>query len=245
MVGSVLWNISDKTSLTGVYTLNKYNLFAGAVNNSAYANYDTGENVMQNSFNLAVTHSFSTSMTMQNRVVFNRLSDLQPLGTAPITPVLYFNPMIATTVSGNDLMMPGYNATTPGNAIPFGGPQNFIQYYQDWSKVLGRHTLRFGGSYNYIQDNRAFGAYEEPVGAFSTSGNIAWASMNRLLGGYWGNYNGAVYPKGNYPCPYPIVGANQAASLQTVQPFPAGRLRCRCHSRTSLVATVTRNLRCT
>ena len=87
VVGSVQWNINDKTSLTGIYALNKYNLFPGSVNNSAYANYDTGENVLQNSFNLSVTHSFSTSTTMQNRVVFNRLSDLQPLGTAPITPV--------------------------------------------------------------------------------------------------------------------------------------------------------------
>ena len=105
-------------------------------------------------------------------------------------------------------MMPGYNATTPGNAIPFGGPQNFIQYYQDWSHVMGRHTLRFGGSYNYIQDNRAFGAYEEPVGAFSTSGSFNWAAMNRLMGGYWGYYNGAVNPQGSYPCAFPIVGAN-------------------------------------
>jgi hypothetical protein len=208
VVGSVQWNVSDKTSLTGVYALNKYNLFAGSINNSAYANYDTGENVMQNSFNVAVTHSFSTSTTMQNRVVFNRLSDLQPLGTAPITPVLYFNPTTATTFNGNNVMMPGYNATTPGSAIPFGGPQNFIQYYQDWSHVIGRHTLRFGGSYNYIQDNRAFGAYEEPVGAFSTSGSFNWAAMNRLMGGYWGLYNGAVNPVGSYPCPYPIVGTN-------------------------------------
>ena len=224
VVGSVQWNISDKTSLTGTYALNKYNLFNGAINNSAYANYDTGENVMQNSFNLAVTHSFSTTTTMQNRLVFNRLSDLQPLGAAPITPVLYFNPTTTTTFNGNDVMMPGYNATTPGNAIPFGGPQNFIQYYQDWSKVLGRHTLRFGGSYNYIQDNRAFGAYEEPVGAFSTSGSFNWAGMNRLMGGYWGYYNGAVNPVGSYPCAFPIVGNNTGCYDASGNHVPSGEV---------------------
>jgi hypothetical protein len=208
VVGSVQWNISDNTSLTGIYALNKFNLFPGSINNSAYANYDTGETDMQNSFNLAVTHAFSATTTMQNRVVFNRLTQVQPLGTAPITPVLYFNPTVTTTFNGNPVMMPGYNATTPGNAIPFGGPQNFIQYYQDWSHVMGRHTLRFGGSYNYIQDNRSFGAYEEPVGAFSTSGSFNWAAMNRLMGGYWGLYNGAINPQGSYPCPFPIVGVN-------------------------------------
>jgi hypothetical protein len=224
VVGSVQWNVSDKTTVTGVYALNKYNLFAGAINNSAYANYDTGENVMQNSFNLALTHSFSSSMTMQNRFVFNRLSDLQPLGTAPITPVLYFNPTVQTSFNGNAVMMPGYNATTPGNAIPFGGPQNFIQYYQDWSKVLGRHTLRFGGSYNYIQDNRAFGAYEEPVGAFSTSGSFNWAAMNRLMGGYWGYYNGAVNPQGSFPCPHPLVGANTGCYDSSGNHVPSGEV---------------------
>jgi hypothetical protein len=224
VVGSVQWNISDKTSLTGIYALNKYNLFPGSVNNSAYANYDTGENVMQNSFNLSVTHSFSTTTTMQNRVVFNRLSDLQPLGTAPITPVLYFNPVSTTTFNGNDVMMPGYNATTPGNAIPFGGPQNFIQYYQDWSHVMGRHTLRFGGSYNYIQDNRAFGAYEEPVGAFSTSGSFNWAAMNRLMGGYWGYYNGAVNPQGSYPCAFPITGTNTGCYDGSGNHVPSGEV---------------------
>jgi hypothetical protein len=208
VVASSQWNINDKNTLTGTYALNKFNLFPGSVNTSAYANYDTGENVMQNSVNLAETHTFGTTMTVQNRVVFNRLSLLQPLGTAPVTPVLYFNPSTTTNLNGIAVMLPGYNATTPGNAIPFGGPQNFIQFYQDWSKTISRHTLRFGGSYDYIQDNRSFGAYEEPVGAFSTSGSFNWAAMNRLLGGYWGYYNGAINPQGNFPCKYRIVGTN-------------------------------------
>ena len=208
VVASSQWNINDKNTLTGTYALNKFDLFPGSVNTSAYANYDTGENVMQNSFNLAETHTFNPTMTMQNRIVFNRLSLLQPLGAAPVTPVLYFNPVSQTTLNGNPVMLPGYNATTPGSAIPFGGPQNFVQFYQDWSKTISRHTVRFGGSYDYIQDNRSFGAYEEPVGAFSTSGSFNWAAMNRLMGGYWGYYNGAINPQGNFPCKYPIVGTN-------------------------------------
>ncbi len=224
VVGSVQWNVSDKTSLTGVYALNKYNLFSGSINNSAYADYDTGEDDTQNSFNLAVTHSFSTATTMQNRVVFNRLTQVQPLGAAPVTPVLYFNPVSTTTLNGNAVMMPGYNATTPGNAIPFGGPQNFIQYYQDWSHVMGRHTLRFGGSYNYIQDNRSFGAYEEPVGAFSTSGSFNWSAMNRLMGGYWGYYNGAINPQGSYPCAFPLVGVNTGCYDGSGQHVPSGEV---------------------
>jgi Carboxypeptidase regulatory-like domain len=221
VVGSVQWNVSDRTTLTGTYALNKANLFAGTVSNSAYEGYDTAENIMQNSFNLAVTHSFSSATTMQNRIVFNRLNDFQPLGSAPISPGLYMSPSTATNagVGGLTLMMPGYLPTTPGNGIPFGGPQNFIQYYQDWSHVMGRHTLRFGGSYNYIQDNRTFGAYETPVGAFATSGSgINNTTLNRFLGGYWGLFQGAIYPQGNFPCAYSSVAGVGCVDKSTTPP---------------------------
>ncbi len=221
VVGSVQWNVSDKTTLTGTYALNKANLFAGTISQSAYQGYDTGENIMQNSFNLAVTHSFSSTTTMQNRVVFNRLNDLQPLGSAPVTPGLFMSPTVATNagIGGLQLMMPGYLSLTPGNGIPFGGPQNFIQYYQDWTHVMGRHTLRFGGSYNYIQDNRTFGAYETPVGAFATSGSgINNTTLNRFLGGYWGLFQGAIYPQGNYPCAYSSVAGVGCVDKTTTPP---------------------------
>ncbi len=200
VVGRVDWNISDKTQLYGRYALNKSNLFAGTVSTSAYEGYDTAENIMQNNFLISVTHSFNPRWTMQNKLVFNRLNDFQPLGTAPISPGLYFNPSVATDTNvGLTLELPGYLPTTPGNGIPFGGPQNFVQYYQDWSHTLGRHTLRFGGTYTYQRDNRTFGAYETPVGAFATSGGLSQDSLTRFLGGYWGWFQGAIDPQGQYP----------------------------------------------
>jgi hypothetical protein len=47
------------------------------------------------------------------------------------------------------------------DAIPFGGPQNFVQAYQDLNSNKGRHSFRFGGNYTYIRDRT--GAYEEAV----------------------------------------------------------------------------------
>lgn len=218
VVGRVDWNISDKTQLYGRYALNKENLFAGTVSNSAYVGYDTPENIMENNFLLSVTHSFSAVWTMQNKVVFNRLNDFQPLGTAPISPGLYFNPSATTVFNGLPVMLPGYLSLTPGNGIPFGGPQNFLQYYQDWSHVMGRHTLRFGGSYDYQRDNRTFGAYETPVGSFSKAGNIADASLNRFLGGYWGQFQGAIYPQGHFPCAYQSVSGVGCVDKSTTPP---------------------------
>jgi len=64
------------------------------------------------------------------------------------------------SLPGGKHLLPGYNPLTPGNGIPFGGPQNFIQIYEGSFLGQGRHQFRFGGSYNYLRDNRTFGAYE-------------------------------------------------------------------------------------
>jgi Carboxypeptidase regulatory-like domain len=220
VVGRVDWNISEKTQLYGRYALDKDDRFSGVVSNSAYTGYDTGQNIIDNNFLLSVTHIFSPRWTMQNKVVFNRLNDFQPLGAAAVSPGLYFNPTSTTFFQGTSVMLPGYLSLTPGNGIPFGGPQNFLQYYQDWSHLMGRHTLRFGGSYDYQRDNRTFGAYETPVGSFSTAGGIADASLNRFLGGYWGQFQGAIYPQGHYPCAFSSVAGIGCVDNTTTPPTP-------------------------
>ena len=94
-------------------------------------------------------------------------------------------------------MLPGYLPLTPGNGIPFGGPQNFLQFYQDFSWTKGRHTFRYGGSYDYQRDNRTFGAYETPVASFAASGGIKSSSVNNFLNGNLGQFQGAqVAPAG-------------------------------------------------
>src|SRR2546430_15769601 len=116
---------------------------------------------------ISLIHTFSQRLTSQSKIVFNRLNLLQPLGSNPVGPTLYMNAVSAPKIEGNLIGMPGYSPFTPGNAIPFGGPQNFVQAYQDLSSVHGRHTFRFGGNYTYIRDNRSFGAFEEEIGRAS------------------------------------------------------------------------------
>lgn len=203
VVGRVDWNVSDKTQVYTRYAFNRQVLFAGTVSNSVYAGYDTPENIQQNNILVSMTHALGSHATSQSKIVFNRLNDFQPLGTQPISPGLYFNPAVATgTKLGVDLMLPGYLPTSPGNGIPFGGPQNFLQFYQDMSISKGRHTLRWGGSYDYQRDNRTFGAYETPVASFAAKGGIASKSVANFLNGNLGQFQGAIYPQGKFPCPF-------------------------------------------
>ena len=139
---------------------------------------------------------------------YNRLNNKQPLSTNPVGPTLYTStgvPVLPGT-SGS-LIFPGYNAYTPGNAVPFGGPQNLYQIYEDLSWTKGKHQFKFGGAYLQTRDNRVFGAYQNPIEPLGTSfaGNSAYtnytSAMYNLVNGNIYQFQGAVYPQGKYPVP--------------------------------------------
>lgn len=199
IVGRVDWNATSKTQLYGRYALEKGDLFTGTVTNSPYAGYDSGQTTTNNSFLLSLIHTFSPKLTSQSKIVFNRLNLLQPLGSNPVGPTLYMNSVTAPRIEGNLIGMPGYSPFTPGNAIPFGGPQNFVQAYQDLSSIHGRHTFRFGGNYTYIRDNRSFGAYQEAVEALNPTSNFG-ESIDNFLKGELGQFQSAIDPQGKFPC---------------------------------------------
>ena len=198
LVGRVDWNATSKTQLYGRYALENGDLQTGTVTNSPWAGYDSGQTSKNNSFLLSMIHTFNPMLTSQSKIVFNRLNLVQPLGSAPVGPTLYMNATSAPRIDNKLIGMPGYSPFTPGNAIPFGGPQNFVQAYQDLSSIHGRHTFRFGGNYTYIRDNRTFGAYEEAVESLSTS-NFR-TSLENFIDGNLGQFQAAINPQGKFPC---------------------------------------------
>jgi outer membrane receptor protein involved in Fe transport len=215
-VGRVDLNISDKTQLFGRYALYNEKDFDGYINTSPYVGYETGQKNLDNNFLLSVNHTFGTSFLSNTRLIFTRLNGpVQPLGAAPVGPTLYFSNSAGATFAGDRIAFPGYNEYTPGNAIPFGGPQNLGQIYQDFSYVHHSHTFRFGGQYIRLQDNRLFGAYEEAVEALSTGGGST--AYDNFLNGNLSLFQAAVDPQGKFPCSYdPTTGAQVVTPACTV-----------------------------
>jgi hypothetical protein len=199
LVGRIDYNINDRTQIYGRYALQNQFNFDGTNANSPYTGYDTGSTNRDQSYLVSLVKTLSPSLVSQSKAVFNRFNNFQPLGSAPVTPTLYFNPNTAQALLGNNIALPGYLPYTPGNGIPFGGPQNFVQLYQDMNWNHGRHQVRFGGSYNYLRDNRSFGAYQEPVAALNTNTRFGPA-IDNLLRGTVSRFQGAVYPQGKFPC---------------------------------------------
>ena len=205
IVGRIDYNYSDHTSLYVRYGIQNEDDFAGFVSTSPYEGYNSGQNIRNQNILLSLTKVFSPRWVSQSKFVFNRLNLLQPLGTAPVGPTLYLDSqfgastLVTPTFGPQAVAFPGYNEFTPGAAIPFGGPQNFYEAYQDMSYSHGSNTWRFGGSYTFLQDNRSFGAYEEATEILNQNGN-ALAGFQNLLGGQLYQFQAAVNPQGNLPC---------------------------------------------
>lgn len=200
-VNRVDWNISDKNTLYARYALYSENDFPGTVNASPYVGYDAGQTVFNQNLTINFTHVFTPNLVSSSKVVYNRLNTLSPLGLNPVSPTLYTSTTAVPSLPGTNgqLVFPGYSETTPGIAIPIGGPQNLYQFYEDLNWTKGKHQFKFGGEYIQTRDNRVFGAFENAVESLSSGGSISEAAAN-LVAGQLFQFQGASFPQGKFPC---------------------------------------------
>jgi carboxypeptidase family protein/TonB-dependent receptor-like protein len=220
-VARVDYNWSDRTQMYARYALQSTVYSPGYASSSPYQGYDTGETDYNNNILVSLTHAFTPALVSQSKAVFNRLNDLQPFGPAGGNlPTIFTGSAGVTSINNTSILFPGYNPSTPGNSIPFGGPQNFVQLYQDLSWTHGNHSFRFGGSFDYQRDNRTFGAYEDGgyylgAGTGSVGGSIA-----QLLAGTAYEFQAAIYPQGKFPgdtVSYPLTAPNFSRSNRYIE----------------------------
>ncbi len=197
-VGRVDFNLSTKTTLSARYAAYHEVDFQGTVSSSPYLGYNTGSSAFDQNITLAISHVFSTNLVDTAKLVYNRLNGpIQPLGTNPVGPTLFTSSSLPT-IDGVPLAFPGYLETSPGNSIPFGGPQNLYQIYNDLSYAHGKHQFKAGGQFIHIRDNRIFGAYETAVEYLGK--NSVSSALPNLISGQIYQFQGAIYPQGEYPC---------------------------------------------
>ncbi len=194
-VARIDWNATDKTQLYGRYALESQDFFPGTNAFSPFAGFDTGSTNFNNNFLLNLTHTWAPTLVSQSKLVFNRLNNQQPLNSdQPPTPTFFFRNNVVLTLAGSAVALPGYLPFSPGAAIPFGGPQNFLQAYQDMNWTRGNHQFRFGGLYIHIRDNRTFGAFQNAVAAFGTTSTTT--GLNNFVEGNLRRLQVAIDPQG-------------------------------------------------
>ena len=103
------YNLSDKTTLYGRYALYSEDDFAGFVNSSPYQGYDTGQTFFNQSVTLNLTHVFTPNIVNSLKFTFNRLTNIEPLGTNPVSPTLYTSSFALPPLPGTNgsLVFPG------------------------------------------------------------------------------------------------------------------------------------------
>src|SRR6266550_4215618 len=199
MAARVDFNMSSKTLLYGRYARESKIFPTGSTAFSPYTGFDTPATVLNNNFLVSLTHTFSPRLVSESKIAFNRLNGSQPYGAQPIGPGLFLFPGATGTIGGNAVTLPGYWPYNAANSpAGFGGPQNLGQVYEDLSYTMGRHQLKFGGQYIYIQNTNTFGAYENAVESLGAQGNYAQALGNFVTGNI-NQFQAAVFPQGKFP----------------------------------------------
>ena len=196
------YNPSDKTSMFFRYDSYKDDVFPGTNSLSPYAGFNTGTTDYDQAALANVNHQFSPNLILTAKVTYTRTNGGQPLGSAGVVHGLYlYSQNGPSVVNGDTVALPGYLPTSPGNAIPFNGPQNFYQGLGDLSWIKGKHTIQAGGSMIQVRTNTTFGAYLNAVEFLGSTSDLAAGGITALEQGNLYNYQAAINPGGVYPCP--------------------------------------------
>lgn len=211
-------SFSNNTQMYIRYAYQNQESQPGTNSLSLYEGYDTA--FLNHNHNVlgSLTRVYTPTFTSQTKVVWNRLYGDQPLN-GEAQPTLYMNSTTAVRLQGHRITFPGYLPWNPGSAIPFGGPQQLLQLYQDQTWIRGKHDFRFGGSYVRIADDRTFGAYANAVEALNIT-SAALPSLDNLVLGQLRRFQSAInpggYPGGTYTTP---VGFPSFNSKNTYDEF--------------------------
>ena len=189
------YNLTEKTQIYGRHALESQDFQIGTNSFSPYQGFNTGIEAFNNNVLVSLTHSFSPRLVSQTKLVYNRLNSQQPLGSQAPSPTLYMR-TTRTRLNNFLVALPGYLPFNPGSAIPFGGPQNLFQLYQDFNSTFGNHQFRYGGTFVHIQDNRTFGAYQTAV---ETLGANTGQALGNLVAGRLRAFQAAIDPRGAFP----------------------------------------------
>ena len=211
LVGRVDYNLSDQTQM--FFRAGRENIvyLPGTVFYSPYPQYDVGFADLNQSYLYSLTHAFNSSLLNNSKLSFTRFNIQNSFDKALVnTPSLELATP-ADPVTGGYIQMPGLQNQGPGaGGLPYGGPQNTLQVADDLSWSKGRHNLKFGGMFTYMQLNIAYGAYaqaEELLGpTFATSLNDLINSAGTPGGSQLTNFSVRVNPQGALPCPVDQFG---------------------------------------
>jgi hypothetical protein len=224
IVGRLDYNLGDKTQMFFRYARDDEDQFAGTAvyGYTPYAQYQVGTVIANDAGLYSFSHTFNPYLLSSTKVSFNRLNTKNSYNQAlTFTPNLMITGGATDPITGYLIQMPGLlNYASGVGGLPYGGPQNTLQLEQDLSWTKGKHSMRFGGQFTYIQLNIAYGAYNQAV---ELLGSTLPQGLANLV-----NAGGATDPTGALASPLLSFSARVD---------PQGKLPCVANPDGSLIQT--------
>lgn len=212
LVGRIDFNLSSKTQMFFRAGRENQDQFNGSSFYSAYPQYNVGYGETNQSFLYSLNHTYNSNMFSNSKISFTRFNDKNSFNTAlTSTPNLMIVPP-NDPVTGILLQLPGLeNYGAPGEGgLPYGGPQNTWQFEHDFAWTKGRHNMRFGGQFTYLQLNVAYGAYAQAVEQLGGTLQESLDDLTNVAGNAGGSqliaFDARVNPQGQLPCRTDIYG---------------------------------------
>ncbi len=224
VMGRLDYNPTDKTQMYFRAGREGSDDFVGSDFYSPYPQYDVGTNYLNQSYLYSLAHTFSPSVFLSAKVSFTRFNEANSFNTS-----LTYSPnlMFVTPEDGfttQEIAMPGLeNSSEPGEGgLPYGGPQNTIQYEPDLSWTKSKHSMRFGFIGTYIQENSAYGAYAQAVEELGATTQDSWNDLLNTAGNPGGSqlvaFDARVNPQGKLPCVANSDGSLNETTACEIQP---------------------------
>lgn len=193
-INKVDFSLGSSTHANILYAFKKEDTEPGVQSRSPYPAYNTNTLERKHNINGSVTRVWANNFTSQSRLVWNKLSEDQPIN-GESSPRLMMNPNTTVPIQNFSIAFPGYFPFNPSADLPAGGPQKLLQFYQDQTWLKGDHDVRFGGSYVRVMDDHTFSAYSNGLQALHTSANNT-NSLNNLVLGQIARFQKAINPNG-------------------------------------------------
>jgi hypothetical protein len=169
--GRVDYNLSEKTHFFGRYTLANFNNYSpaafGDVAGGPSAFGFSGDSVDRNqSLAVGLDHTFSPNLITDMRFGFFRYRiRVQPndVGTTPAsdagipglnTGAVETSGMPAFTINGDGNFDFGYSLGVNQCNCPLRETENHFQWVNNWTKIVGNHSIKFGADIRRAQQQR-------------------------------------------------------------------------------------------
>ncbi|HTR24839.1 MAG TPA: TonB-dependent receptor [Terriglobales bacterium] len=218
-VGRLDINLTDKTQMF-FRGANERDVFTNGTSFfSAYPDYFVGGVNYNQSYLFSINHNFNANLLNNTKVSFTRYNSYNSYNQAvqSVPDLMFVTPSDPATQG--IISMPGlFNLSEPGlGGLPFGGPQNTIQFEHDLSWTKGRHNMKFGGQFTYIQLNVAYGAYAQAVEQLGSRGSTSMADLLNTAqnpgGSQLTHFDSRVNPQGALPCPVDAWGELEGSTI--------------------------------